>query len=404
MQVLVYFFIFLFGISFSVATYYALTFTMVEALLSGFIAASWAILIYERKLRLRAEARLEKAIEDLSELLSTDAKAGQILSKRVNVISDEKAGDRLEVIEADFSVLGTLVRQVAESVAQIEEEQAKIAQVVQNSNINISQNQNRNNIQTPSIPASDVKKAIKDKKINFYLQPIISLPQREIIAYDLSARMEIKDNKQNSKIVEAKEFIPISGNDALVREIDQIGFVQVFSLAKQSIEAKVSVIFYVPISNASLRDNAMLAWLIAQLEISRAMANNICFIITQQQWDNSTSLEKAKLSSLTDVGATISISNVSSLRQNFGDLKKHGVNSVRADATTFIDNPQKYSDFHGADVADYIHRYNIDLIICDVKSEQQVLTLLEDGVKQVIGDYIVPAGLAEDMIEIADSE
>lgn len=377
---------------------------MVEALLSGFIAVSWAILIYERKLRLRAEARLEKAIEDLSALLSTDAKAGQILSKRVNIISDEKAGNRLEVIEADFSVLGTLVRQVAESVAHIEEEQEKIAQVVKNSDIKTSQNQNINNIQTPSISVSDVKKAIKDKRVNFYLQPIISLPQREIIAYDLSARMEIKDNKQDNKIVKAKEFIPISGNDALVREIDQIGFVQVFSLAKQNIEAKISVKFYVPISNASLRDNAMLAWLIAQLENSRAMANNICFILTQQQWDNSTSLEKAKLSSLTDTGASISISDVSSLRQNFADLKKHGVNSVRADATTFIDSPEKYSDFHGADVADYIHRYNVDLIIFDVKSEQQVLTLLEDGVKQVIGDYIVPAGLAKDMVEIVDSE
>ena len=73
------------------------------------------------ELRRRAEARLERAIEDLSRLLSTDAQAGAVLGQRINALLDDNAGQRLEAVEADISVLGTVVRQVAEAVADLEE-------------------------------------------------------------------------------------------------------------------------------------------------------------------------------------------------------------------------------------------------------------------------------------------
>src|SRR5690606_4746460 len=92
--------------------YFGLTFTPVEAMLAALVFAGAAMIIQERTLRRRAEARLEKAIEDLSRLLSTDAQAGAALSKRVNQLADENAGKRLEVLEADISVLGTVIRQV----------------------------------------------------------------------------------------------------------------------------------------------------------------------------------------------------------------------------------------------------------------------------------------------------
>src|SRR5690606_39029512 len=81
----------------------------------------------ERTLRQRAENRLEKAIEDLSRLLATDAQAGAVLGQRINAMADLNAGARLEGVEADISVLGTVIRQVAEAVAEMEDRAAKPA-------------------------------------------------------------------------------------------------------------------------------------------------------------------------------------------------------------------------------------------------------------------------------------
>src|SRR5690606_22480022 len=80
-----------------------------------------AVVLMERRLRVRAENRLERAIEDLSRLLATDAQAGAVLGQRINALTDLNAGQRLEGMEADISVLGTVIRQVAEAVAEIED-------------------------------------------------------------------------------------------------------------------------------------------------------------------------------------------------------------------------------------------------------------------------------------------
>ena len=112
MQGLVYLFIALAALGVAGAAYFGLTFTPIEAAVTAIAFGCLAVLLVERQLRRRSEARLEKAIEDLSRLLSTDAQAGSALSQRVNALTDLKVGSRLDALEADLGVVGTVVRQV----------------------------------------------------------------------------------------------------------------------------------------------------------------------------------------------------------------------------------------------------------------------------------------------------
>jgi cyclic-di-GMP phosphodiesterase, flagellum assembly factor TipF len=100
-QSLVYIFIALAALGVGSAAYFGFTFTPIEAIVTALGFGAIAILLLERTLRQRSEARLEKAIEDLSRLLSTDAQAGATLSMRLNALADENAGRRLEGLEAD---------------------------------------------------------------------------------------------------------------------------------------------------------------------------------------------------------------------------------------------------------------------------------------------------------------
>ncbi len=119
-QLLVYVFISIVALACGGAVYFGLTFTLIESLLVVGIVFVLSMLFMERTLRWRSERRMEKAIEDLSRLLSTDAQAGQVLSQRINALSDVNPGPRIDVLEADLSVLGTVVRQVAEAVSELE--------------------------------------------------------------------------------------------------------------------------------------------------------------------------------------------------------------------------------------------------------------------------------------------
>ena len=96
MQGLVYLFIALAALGVAAAAYFGLTFTPIEAAVTAIAFGGMAILLVERQMRRRSEVRLEKAIEDLSRLLSTDAQAGSVLSQRINALADIRAGERID--------------------------------------------------------------------------------------------------------------------------------------------------------------------------------------------------------------------------------------------------------------------------------------------------------------------
>lgn len=403
MQALVYIFVLLTGAAVAAATYYGLTFTPIEAGLAAFVTIAIAVVMLERSLRRRSELRLERAVEDLSRLLSTDAQAGQVLSQRINEMTDVDAGPRIDSMEADMSVLGTVVRQVAEAVAELENAQTKL--VERQNAVSIREDQMITDV-PPAVTAkgdvaisvAEVREALGDRRITFRAQSIVTLPQRRIISHDLSPWMALSNGKQ----VEAAAFMPsTSGNSGnnIVREIEQRAWQQAFDLASKARARGQSLPLSIPLSRATLSDPDAVEVAIAQLDASRTLAKDISFTISDLQWHGLNPMERHTLSMLVEKDVGISITDARSLRLDFADLEANGVTAVRIDATRFINQPESYTDFHSADVADYVHRYGINLIVTGVKSEQQILSLLEDGVRYVQGDHISPPESADGIVD-----
>ena len=104
--------------------------------------------------------------------------------------------------------------------------------------------------------------------------------------------------------------------------------------------------------------------------------------------------EKAALAAFVKKGVGLSLADVKSLRLDFGDLAADGVHSVRVDATHFLDAPSDFSDFHTSDIVKFLRRFGIDLIATGIISEDQILTLLEDGIGLAQGHHIAGPGPA----------
>ena len=114
-------------------------------------------------MRRRAEQRLEKAVEDLSRLLSTDAQAGSVLSQRVNALTEVRRRARGSTrIEADLAVLGTVVRQVTETVAELEERRRIVDEERHAARRAPSPTPTR--MPEPVIPLEMLRQAVEDKR------------------------------------------------------------------------------------------------------------------------------------------------------------------------------------------------------------------------------------------------
>src|SRR5262245_35590788 len=175
-------------------------------------------MLMDRQLRQRAEARLERAIEDLARLLSTDAQAGQVLSQRINQLADTNASNRLDNIEADISVLGTVVRQVAEAVAEVEEKQRKGIPFGAGAEDEIGEPvlDDDDAHPEPVITIETLKQAMDETRRVFHIEPIVQLPSRKPFAYDVVSRLMLEDGD----FADRPDFMPRRGAGDLVRRID----------------------------------------------------------------------------------------------------------------------------------------------------------------------------------------
>jgi cyclic-di-GMP phosphodiesterase TipF (flagellum assembly factor) len=383
-QALVYIFIALASVGIAGAAYFGFTFTPIEAFVAALVFGAIAVMLVERTLRQRSEARLEKAVEDLSRLLSTDAQAGSVLSQRVNALADENAGRRLETLEADVSVLGTVVRQVAEAMADLEEQRSKKAVAA----VTPAPEHDPDSFPEPVIPLEMLRQAITENRLVCHIEPIVRLPARKPWGYAIVPRLMLEDGE----LADPPDFMPRRGGRDLVRRIEELASVEAIVIARRAKTSGSPIVLLVPFSRALLGDDGAVEQLITSLDANRVIAPNLAFTMPQAEFRQLTSDEKESIRQIHRRGARFVLVGATTLRIDFGELEGLGFSAIELNAGRFIDQPQTFADFHSGDVAAYGRRYNIEIIGAAVITEQQVLSLYEDGITLARGPHIGSTG------------
>ena len=388
MQALVYTFIGLAAAGVGAIAYFGLTFTPAEAILAAVVFGCVCVVLLERSLRQRAEARLEKAIEDLSRLLATDAQAGAVLSQRINSLTDIDAGGRLEGVEADISVLGTVIRQVAEAVSEIEERAARTTPAHRDRPIGTAPLPPVTREPEPVIPLETLRRSVAENRLIYHVQPVVTLPQRRPQGYDLVPRLMLGDGD----LADSADFLPRQGGEDVLIHIEAIGLVEAVTIARRARTGGQPVKLYVPLSRATLGDSDASAQLMATLEANRAIAAALTFRFPETQWQLLTTGERAIADAIAKKGAGFSLTGVTSLRIDLAELAAQSVRTLRIDAARFIERPEDFSDYHPADIANYLARFEITLLATGIAGESQIVELLDTGINLVQGPYIAGPG------------
>jgi cyclic-di-GMP phosphodiesterase TipF (flagellum assembly factor) len=386
MQALVYLSIALAGTALGSAAYFGLSFSLAESILLALVLAAMGALVVERRLRARAETRLERGIEDLSRLLATDAQAGSVLGRRINAISELNPGQRLETIEADISVLGTVIRQVAEAVADIEEKAETPApdRMVPAPRKPVPVPVEEDS--APIIPLDMVRQGLADQQVVYHVQPVARLPQRRPAGYDIVPRLILDEND----LALPADFMPVEGGEDVLQRIDGTALNEAVVMARRARTSGQTITLYVPLSAATVRDNAAMEQLLATLDANRVIATGLIFVIPERVFQDLLVSSRVALQAIQRRGAGFSLSQASSLRLNFSDLSEIGVRSVRVNASRLLTDSESYTDFHLSDLANYIGRFDMTLLVTAVLDERQIVELLDNEVMLVQGDHISP--------------
>jgi cyclic-di-GMP phosphodiesterase TipF (flagellum assembly factor) len=353
--------------------------------------------------RLRDRAIVGDQIADLSRGTADLARQVAEVSRRLNAIENRVGAGAnvqrgaVDPIAAEIGELGGLVRQIAETVAAHE---------------TLLQNQG---VLTTTPPASTamqpvleqgasftfaepdpvtgagrfrglsrdaivelIAQAIDDSRIDLYLQPIVTLPQRKVRYYEAVSRLRTEDGE----IIPAIDFIDYAESAGLMPKLDNILLFRCVQVTRRLQMKNRDVGLICNISASTLTDAVYFKHVLDFMDANRALAGALTLEFTQAAYRSFGPIEQESLAALAERGFRFSMDHIADLRMEPKDLADHGFRFLKAPAALLLNkSTNAQSDIHPQDLADLLARSGIDLIAERIENENMVVDLLDYDVR-----------------------
>lgn len=221
----------------------------------------------------------------------------------------------------------------------------------------------------------EVEHLIRDEQIELHLQPVVTLPQRLVRSYEVLTRL-----KGTSGLIPAAEFIPIAEKSRLIAKLDTYQVIRSFQILKRLTQRNSDVGLFINLSVESLASSTFFREFQSFLGQNRAMADLVQFEFRQDALAEMGPLEIESLRAVADLGFHFSIDNVTDLRADFRRWSDLGFRSIKVAADRLLGRaPLVTGDIHVEDMAGHLQRQGLTLIVDRVEQEAQVIDLLDYG-------------------------
>jgi cyclic-di-GMP phosphodiesterase TipF (flagellum assembly factor) len=370
-------------------------------------------------MRLRDRTDVGGQIADLSrgtaDLARQVAEFGRRLSAiEGKVASANSAGaDRMQGVIGEINELGVLVKQLATTVAGHDEmltapppaappptppgrpettsneapatETARTVSAAEAPAASAAAPSAPSRSQTQLINA--VKSAIEENRLDIYLQPMVTLPQRKVRYYEAVTRL--RDDKDH--VLAAEDFIATAESAGLIGRIDHAVMLRCVQVLRRLMVRNKEVGVFCNVSLATISNPTNFAQCLDFLEANRALAPSLVLEFKQATLRGLGTSETENLAALAQRGYRFSIDHVTDLRFEPRDLADRGVRFIKVPATLLLDPKQSStSDIHPSDLSDLLGRFGIDLIAEKIEGERAVVDLLDYDVRFGQGFLFAP--------------
>ncbi len=232
-----------------------------------------------------------------------------------------------------------------------------------------------------------MKSAVEENRIDIYLQPMVTLPQRKVRFYEAVTRL--RDDKD--QLLAADDFIAIAEAAGLIGRIDHMVMLRCVQVLRRLMVRNKDVGVFCNVAAATLGNPATFAQCLDFLEANRALAPSFVLEFKQATFRNLGPTETEHLAALAQRGYRFSIDHVTDLRIEPRELADRGVRFIKVPAALLLDQRQtSASDIHPSDLSDLLGRFGIDLIAERIEGERAVVDLLDYDVRFGQGFLFAP--------------
>ena len=333
------------------------------AVVIGALVLVLGVLVHEVISRLGRERHLRRQLRELvadrDAARASLAEAGAELSAmRQRMSGQPDGGDVLDRIAAEKALLEELVRRLSARYGPDQSESS-----------------------ASQAPLSDaelrdlVQEAVRDDRIDIALQPIVSLPQRKIRHFEVVGQLHTASGGS----VQPEDFQSAAEAEGLNAAIDNILLFRSIQLVRETLRRNRSGMFFTRLSVHTLGDAAFMGQLAEFMADNAELAPRLVFQFGQDLWWESLPAVRQSLDRLATIGFRFALSEAHDLgRIDAEVLHEHHIRFLKIDADTLLaerDAPDLPLEF--PIVKDELDRVAVDLIVNRVRTEQQLVEILD---------------------------
>jgi len=381
-----------------------------ESAIVALTALTFLILYNAVSMRLRDRTDVGGQIADLSRGTADLARQVAEFGRRLaavegRVASVNSAGaDRIQTVLGEINELGGLVKQLAVSVASHDDMLS--TRVLPPAPAGKILNEPRREpgfaapVPPPVVAAEKpkpsrsevqvlaaVRAAVEENRLDIYLQPMVTLPQRKVRFYEAVTRLR----DESDQVLAADDFIGIAEAAGLIGRIDHMVMLRCVQVLRRLMVRNKDVGVFCNVAAATLGNPVAFAQCLDFLEANRALAPSFVIEFKQATFRNLGPTESEHLAALAQRGYRFSIDHVTDLRIEPRELADRGVRFIKVPATLLLDPRQSStSDIHPSDLSDLLGRFGIDLIAERIEGERAVVDLLDFDVRFGQGFLFAP--------------
>ena len=232
-----------------------------------------------------------------------------------------------------------------------------------------------------------LRNAIDENRIDIFLQPMVTLPQRKVRFYEAVTRL--RDDRD--QLIAAEEFISLAEASGLIGRIDNMVMLRCVQVLRRLMVRNKDVGVFCNVAASTLGNSTSFAQCLDFLEANRALAPSLVLEFKQSTFRNLGPAETENLAALAQRGFRFSIDHVTDLRIEPRELADRGVRFIKVPASLLLDPRQaSTSDIHPSDLSDLLGRFGIDLIAERIEGERAVVDLLDYDVRFGQGFLFAP--------------
>ncbi|QPF90957.1 EAL domain-containing protein [Bradyrhizobium commune] len=232
-----------------------------------------------------------------------------------------------------------------------------------------------------------LRNAIDENRVDIFLQPMVTLPQRKVRFYEAVTR--VRDERE--QLIAAEEFISIAEASGLIGRIDNMVMLRCVQVLRRLMVRNKDVGVFCNVAASTLGNSTTFAQCLDFLEANRALAPSLVLEFKQSTFRGLGPVETENLAALAQRGFRFSIDHVTDLRIEPRELADRGVRFIKVPASLLLDPKQtSTSDIHPSDLSDLLGRFGIDLIAERIEGERAVVDLLDYDVRFGQGFLFAP--------------